>query len=119
MKYFRYYVHGVEYAHLESHPFPVGKTRVVVDGFDLAGNERQCDFDVSVRDTQPPKWSTDPRSVDGEVTFSLDEKCGMSVAEAFQRYELLGWSAAASDNCGVDHIVRQVWQGSTLVHDEG
>lgn len=102
---------------IHTHPFPVGTTVVTVHGHDLADNSRACTREVTVHDGQKPKWVTDPASVDGVLTLHLDGNCTVMAWDAFERYEAMGWEAAATDNCGVESVVKQVRQGGAVLFD--
>jgi len=104
---------------VEAHTFKVGRTTVVVEGRDLAGNTRRCTRDVLVTDTQPPEWESDKEGLgDNDFILSLGETCTIGAHQVFEEYEDLGWTGRATDNCGMESIDRRVLKDGEVVFDE-
>jgi len=105
----------------QHHKFHVGKSRVKIEAYDIAGNKYECMRNVYVHDMQPPKFVFGEEQVHSETgetykqEFSPDsptvrlevdkETCNIKASETFSRYESLqgvsGHDVTARDNCDV------------------
>ena len=110
----------------QHHKFHVGKTRVKIEAYDIAGNKYECMRNVYVHDMEPPTFVFGPEQVHGDTgesyrqTFAPDsttvrievdkETCNVKATETFSTYETLqgmssspgaGEGLAARDNCDV------------------
>jgi hypothetical protein len=98
------------------HQYPVGKTDVRVEGFDLAGNMNKCIRTVYIMDKQAPTFKEPEVDLNQklELHFPVDS-CTIAGATPFSEYEeQAGFSAEATDNCDADvQVVR------TLLNDKG
>jgi hypothetical protein len=129
MKNFKYYVEDCSHGPCEdieliapavdNHHFPVGTSRVKVEGFDLAGNSDYCYRTVYVYDTEPPVFANPDSDVDGSTTVELDsETCTVEVWEVLNKYETVGWAGTATDNCDSDvEVVKKIYDDTGLVWD--
>jgi len=81
--------------------FPVGISRIKLDGADLAGNTHSCIRTVLVYDWRPPEFGPE-FAEDGELTMDMpDNACSFRPSAIFGRYEELNKELQASvvDNC--------------------
>merc|ERR1719247_2575647 len=132
MNYYKYYLEsctfGEECTYTEltdpdpqHHKFRVGKSRVKIEAYDIAGNKYECMRNVYVHDMQPPKFVFGEEQVHSETgatymhEFSPDsltvrlevdkETCNIKASETFSKYETLqgvsGHDVTAHDNCDV------------------
>merc|ERR1719191_2573451 len=51
----------------QHHKFKVGKSRVKIEAYDIAGNKYECMRNVYVHDMQPPKFVFGPEQVHSET----------------------------------------------------
>merc|ERR1719487_497389 len=132
MSYYKYYLESCTfgedctYTELsdpdpQHHKFKVGKSRVKIEAYDIAGNKYECMRNVYVHDMQPPKFvygefvheeTSEPYQQEfspDSLTVRLEvdkETCNIKASETFSKYETLqgggsGHDVTAIDNCDV------------------
>jgi len=99
------------------HQYPVGKTEVLVKGYDLAGNMNECLRTVYVLDKQAPSFKEPEVDLNQELELHFPEdSCTIYGATPFTEYEeQAGFHPEeATDNCDKDVTVTRY-----LFDDEG
>lgn len=89
------------------HQYPVGKTEVLVEGYDLAGNMNKCIRTVYILDKQAPSFKEPEVDLNQEISLPFPEdSCTIYGETPFTEYEeQAGFSAEATDNCDQDVTV--------------
>merc|ERR1719487_1566818 len=89
------------------HQYPVGKTEVRVEGFDLAGNMNKCLRTVYILDKQAPSFEEPEVDLNQEIELHFPEdSCKIYGGTPFTEYEeQAGFTAHAKDNCDDDVVV--------------
>ena len=97
------------------HQYPVGKTDVRVQGYDLAGNMNKCIRTVYILDRQPPVFAEPERDLNQKLELHFpEESCTVSGETPFTEYEeQAGFSAVAKDNCDTEvEVVRKLFNST-------
>jgi len=82
------------------HNFPVGVSKIKIQGFDIAGNKHECIKTLIVHDTEPPVFKTpEDQSSKTLIKHVSKEDCTVKNNDPFVTYEGLGFEPFATDNC--------------------
>jgi len=101
------------------HQYPVGKTEVRVEGYDLAGNMNKCIRTVYILDRQAPSFPEPEVDLNQklELHFPADS-CSVFGGKPFDEYEeQAGFTPAATDNCDNEiEVIRKLFndQGEVI-----
>jgi hypothetical protein len=98
------------------HQYPVGKTQIRVEGYDLAGNMNKCLRTVYILDRQAPHFKEPEVDLNQKLELHFPEdSCSVSGATPFTEYEeQAGFTAEATDNCDTEVKVNK-----KLLNDKG
>jgi hypothetical protein len=99
------------------HQYPVGETRVRVEGYDIAENMRACHRTVIVMDEQAPSFAERPSDLDSVVTLRFpDGTCTIDSSAPFNKYDKMGFVERATDNCDTDvEIIRSIIENGVQI----
>merc|ERR1719353_380338 len=82
------------------HSFPVGLSKIKIQGFDIAGNKHECIKTLIVHDKEPPVFTTPPDLASKTLIQHVSNaSCTMQNNAPFVSYEGLSFQPTASDNC--------------------
>jgi len=104
------------------HQYPVGKTEVRIEGYDLAGNMNKCLRTVYIMDRQPPTFKEPEVDLNQKLELHFPEdSCTVHGETPFTEYEeQAGFHPSeATDNCDTDvEVVRKLYdQKGNVVYD--
>jgi hypothetical protein len=82
------------------HSFPVGLSKIKIQGFDIAGNKHECIKTLIVHDKEPPVFTTPPDLASKTLIQHVSNaSCTVQNNAPFVSYEGLSFQPTASDNC--------------------